>query len=161
MGNYGVIKSSFLWMGLSPNGEPLKFFETDCKFESKGDFEKAAELGLSDNDLVAVRVSFIGNRHFVGEENLGHVKDVIGEESMPPERRERERQGRQELELRFLLRLFTVVPRHHVLCRVSGRYFFYSPVFIHLIMKSRCKISSESSFASYAFENVSLVSTIP
>ncbi|KAF6172745.1 hypothetical protein GIB67_000803 [Kingdonia uniflora] len=84
IGNYGVIKSSFLWMGLSPNGEPLNFLDTDCKFELKGDFEKAVELGLSDTDLVAVRVSFIGNNHVVVEENFGHVEDVIGEESMSP-----------------------------------------------------------------------------
>ncbi|KAF6167073.1 hypothetical protein GIB67_041328 [Kingdonia uniflora] len=88
MGNYGVIKSSFLWMGLSPNGEPLIFLDKDCKFERKGDFEKAVELGLSDTDLVAARVSFIGKRNFVVAENLGHVEDVIGEEGMSPEGRE-------------------------------------------------------------------------
>ncbi|KAF6140477.1 hypothetical protein GIB67_010307 [Kingdonia uniflora] len=148
MGNYGVIKSSFLWMGLSPNGEPLNFLDTDCKLESKGDFKKAVELGLSDNDLDAVRVSFIENNHVVVEENLGHVEDVIGEERLARAeiellegRGDGRGNGKEDGNgnLSILLRLFTVVSRHRVLCKVSGMYFCYSPVFIHLSMKSRRK----------------------
>ncbi|KAL5706749.1 hypothetical protein ACHQM5_024875 [Ranunculus cassubicifolius] len=70
LGNYQVVKTPFLWMGVSPRGEIVNFIDPDCRFESSCDFVKAAELGGgSDNDLVSVNVSFMGKNHVVVEEN--------------------------------------------------------------------------------------------
>ncbi|KAF5183155.1 F-box protein [Thalictrum thalictroides] len=71
LSNYKVIKTPFLWMGISPKGVPVSFLDPDCRFESSSDFVRAAtELGVLDSDeLVSVSVSFIGNNHMVVEEN--------------------------------------------------------------------------------------------
>ncbi|OVA05880.1 F-box domain [Macleaya cordata] len=113
-GTYEVIKTPFLWMGISPKGECLNFIDPECRFESPADFVKAAELGVSsDADLVPVSISFMGKNHVIVEENqsfgssyspegrvlgfrrspsftesrgddLGVVEDVIGLESTSP-----------------------------------------------------------------------------
>ncbi|XP_042484901.1 F-box protein At3g12350 [Macadamia integrifolia] len=74
-GTYQVVKTPFLWMGLSPSGQPLIFLDQDCRFESLGDFVRVAQSGLPDADLIPVHVSFMGKSHFVLEENLGFVSE--------------------------------------------------------------------------------------
>ncbi|KAJ4961615.1 hypothetical protein NE237_021525 [Protea cynaroides] len=78
-GTYQVVKTPFLWMALSPSGQPLIFLDRECRFESSGDFVRAAQSGIPDADLIHVHVGFIGKDHFVLEENLGFVS----EESLP------------------------------------------------------------------------------
>ncbi|KAF8410237.1 hypothetical protein HHK36_002760 [Tetracentron sinense] len=68
-GTYRVIKTPFLWMGLSPSGDPVNFLDPDCRFESPEDFVRAAELGVSDCDLVPINIGFTGKSHVVVEEN--------------------------------------------------------------------------------------------
>ncbi|KAF8377652.1 hypothetical protein HHK36_031036 [Tetracentron sinense] len=68
-GTYRVIKTPFLWMGLSPEGEPVNVLDPDCRFDSSGDLVRADELEVSDADLVPVNVSFMGKNHIVMEEN--------------------------------------------------------------------------------------------
>ncbi|PIA29368.1 hypothetical protein AQUCO_06000023v1 [Aquilegia coerulea] len=71
LGTYTVIKTPFIWMGISPKGEPVSFLDPDCRFESSNDFViTATELGVLDSDeLVSVSVNFIGKIHMVVEEN--------------------------------------------------------------------------------------------
>lgn len=66
-GTYSVIKSPFLWMGLSPEGQVMNFIDPDGRSEFSGKF---ADWGESDCDLVPIDVSFMGKNHFVIEENL-------------------------------------------------------------------------------------------
>ncbi|XP_010272897.1 PREDICTED: F-box protein At3g12350 [Nelumbo nucifera] len=68
-GTYRVMKTPFLWMGLSSKGESINFLDSDCRFVSSGDFAKAAEMGDSDAELVSVNINFMGKSHFVVEEN--------------------------------------------------------------------------------------------
>ncbi|XP_043709111.1 F-box protein At3g12350 isoform X2 [Telopea speciosissima] len=74
-GTYQVVKTPFLWMGLSPTGQPLIFLDHECRFESSGDFVRAAQSGVPGADLIPVDVSFVGKSHFVLEENLGFVSE--------------------------------------------------------------------------------------
>ncbi|XP_026390581.1 F-box protein At3g12350-like [Papaver somniferum] len=73
-GTYKVIKTPFLWLGISKRGEPLNFLDPECRFESPDDFVKIAEMGASsstsDADLISVNVSFMGSNHVIVEENL-------------------------------------------------------------------------------------------
>ncbi|XP_039120877.1 F-box protein At3g12350 isoform X1 [Dioscorea cayenensis subsp. rotundata] len=64
-GSYAVVKSPFLWLGLSSHGEPVSF-----RFEFPEDSSKSAtDSVVSEPDLVPVNVSFVGSKHFVVEEN--------------------------------------------------------------------------------------------
>ncbi|XP_072982461.1 F-box protein At3g12350 [Typha latifolia] len=58
-GSYGVLKVPFLWLGFSPLGEPVSF------------------KSVSDSsDLLPANVSFMGNNHFVLEENCSFYADA-------------------------------------------------------------------------------------
>lgn len=56
-----------------PSGSPVSFLDPECKFELSSDFIKSAELGLLENELVPVNVSFMGKSYMVVEENLSFV----------------------------------------------------------------------------------------
>ncbi|KAL5988234.1 hypothetical protein ACLOJK_035997 [Asimina triloba] len=84
---YGVVKTPFIWIGLSSRGEPLNFVGSSS---AAGDFAHAAESGISgDPDMVPVNVSFVGKSHVVLDENLGYYRrndfgiteDGVGRES--------------------------------------------------------------------------------
>ncbi|CAA6653558.1 unnamed protein product [Spirodela intermedia] len=99
-GSYDVVKIPFLWMSLSPRGDPVSFVHPSCRLESSGCLKKPASgSGFSDSDLVPVTVCFMGENHFVVDENRGqyagaHIIDEFGscddltslEASSPPER---------------------------------------------------------------------------
>lgn len=84
---YGVLKVPFLWLGLSPNGEPVNFLHPGCRFESTSDMlgsvsdSSISSSGLSDPDLLPVTVSFMGCNHFVVEENRSYYADAWAEDS--------------------------------------------------------------------------------
>lgn len=62
---YRVVKSSFLWLSLSPTGEAVNLLDPDgkrCRFPSEG--------AVQDRDLIPVKVCFSGNSHLVVEENM-------------------------------------------------------------------------------------------
>ncbi|XP_061358017.1 F-box protein At3g12350 [Gastrolobium bilobum] len=65
-GTYDVIKSPFLRMSLSDEGQVVNFVDPDDRAESD-------HLGFSENEdeLIPVSVSFMGKTHFVVEENRG------------------------------------------------------------------------------------------
>ncbi|KAF5942800.1 hypothetical protein HYC85_020442 [Camellia sinensis] len=67
---YGVVKAPFLWISIMPNGAPVSFLDPECRFELFDDLVKSGELGLLENELVPVNVSFMGKNHVVVEENL-------------------------------------------------------------------------------------------
>lgn len=57
---------------MNGEGESVNFLDPDCRYESNGEFVRAAtELGMShsDTELVSVSVCFIGANHIVVEEN--------------------------------------------------------------------------------------------
>ncbi|MQM03481.1 hypothetical protein Taro_036263 [Colocasia esculenta] len=72
-GSYGVLKTPFLWIGLSPGGHQVSFVRPSCPVDLVESLEKLASgaSGFSDSDLVPVTVSFMGSNHFVVEENRG------------------------------------------------------------------------------------------
>lgn len=80
-GGYDVIKSPFLWMGLSPEGQVMSFIDPDGRSEFAGKFSDLGESDFSDCDLTPIDLRFMGNNHFVVEENLAFAY------SNSPERR--------------------------------------------------------------------------
>ncbi|KAJ0961425.1 hypothetical protein J5N97_010404 [Dioscorea zingiberensis] len=83
-GSYGVIKTPFIWLGLSSHGEPVSF-----RFEYPEDAAKSAtDPGVPESDLVPVTVSFMGSNHFVVDENrsfYAEVSDAGIEGTSPPD----------------------------------------------------------------------------
>ncbi|KAI8002800.1 F-box protein [Camellia lanceoleosa] len=69
-GTYRVVKAPFLWISIMPNSAPVSFLDPECRFELFDDLVKSGELGLLENELVPVNVSFMGKNHVVVEENL-------------------------------------------------------------------------------------------
>ncbi|CAK7347417.1 unnamed protein product [Dovyalis caffra] len=65
-GTYCVIKSPFLWMNISPEGQIMNYLDP----EGQNDNKLCGVLGFLDMDLVAVNVNFIGDSHFSVEENM-------------------------------------------------------------------------------------------
>lgn len=72
-GTYSVIKSPFLWMSLSPEGQIVNFIDPDGRTEMSGEFAISEQFDLFENELIPVNVSFMGKTHFVVEENLNFV----------------------------------------------------------------------------------------
>lgn len=65
-----MVKTPFLWIGVDGDGESVNFIDPDCRYESNGEFVKAAtEFGVSQSELVSVSVCFMGVNHIVVEEN--------------------------------------------------------------------------------------------
>ncbi|KZV45130.1 F-box protein [Dorcoceras hygrometricum] len=97
---YGVIKKPFLWMSVTSNGEPLNYLDFKGKFPlTQGDLMDSEELGLLENELIQVSVSFTDKCHLVVEENsmlgglnrfssLENVKGEVSENTFgsPPDR---------------------------------------------------------------------------
>ncbi|OAY79119.1 F-box protein [Ananas comosus] len=83
-GSYGVLKVPFLWMGLSPRGDPLCFLLRPAGSRSESPSEP------SDPDPIPVTVSFMGRNHFVVEEDRSFDADAQEEDSVestsPPDR---------------------------------------------------------------------------
>ncbi|KAF6136061.1 hypothetical protein GIB67_000465, partial [Kingdonia uniflora] len=116
MGNYGMIKSSFLWMGLSP-----------VNSSRKGILRRWLTWGF--RILIWLRLGLV---------LLGIIM-LLWRMTSPGGDRASRRQRRREKE------------------RVFGRYFFYSPAFINLSMKSRRKVRNiEGSNSSIEFASVAL-----
>ncbi|CAN1135653.1 F-box protein At3g12350 [Linum perenne] len=80
-GTYCVIKSPFLFMGISPDGQIVNYLDPE------GHNGIAGELGFPETDLVPVNVNFIGGFHFSLEEDVnfgnrsGENHSRTGEES--------------------------------------------------------------------------------
>ncbi|KAL1353607.1 hypothetical protein HN51_017526 [Arachis hypogaea] len=72
-GSYGVVKAPFLWMGLSDDGQIVNLLDPDGRGEvSVPEFAAVpanGEVGLTENELIPVNLSFMGRTHFVVEEN--------------------------------------------------------------------------------------------
>ncbi|KAF8404871.1 hypothetical protein HHK36_009762 [Tetracentron sinense] len=64
-----VVKSPFLWMGLSPEGGPMNLLDPDCRFKSSGDFVSADESEFSGPDLVPVNIGFLEKIHVTVDKN--------------------------------------------------------------------------------------------
>nr|XP_043636143.1 F-box protein At3g12350 [Erigeron canadensis] len=94
-GGYGVVKSPFLLMGISPKGEIVNFLEPNVGFRDdllKSVVEKGLVCGNGDNELLSVDVNRIGEFHIVIEEKVGfgfcgNGESVVGFESgsSPPD----------------------------------------------------------------------------
>lgn len=83
-GSYGVVKSPFVWLGTSPDGEMVSYSQLEEDLE--------LEVGPG-SDLVPVSVSFMGPNHLVVEPNRGFrsgdedMEVAMGIESgSPPDR---------------------------------------------------------------------------
>ncbi|XP_028792842.1 F-box protein At3g12350 isoform X1 [Neltuma alba] len=68
-GTYDILKSPFLRMSLSSEGQVLNFLDPDGQTEMSGNFEISGQFDMPDNELIPVNVSFMGKTHFVVEEN--------------------------------------------------------------------------------------------
>ncbi|OWM70758.1 F-box protein At3g12350 [Punica granatum] len=64
-GTYGVVKSPFLWLSLSPSGEAVNFLDPN---EKSSGFP--SEEAVREGDFIPVNVSFMGASHLVVEENV-------------------------------------------------------------------------------------------
>lgn len=67
-GTYNVLKSPFLWMSLSPDGEMVNFLQPNGEIKLWDDFFKCCQLGFVE-DFVSVNVNFMGGCHVLVEEN--------------------------------------------------------------------------------------------
>ncbi|KAK4277400.1 hypothetical protein QN277_015404 [Acacia crassicarpa] len=72
-GTYDILKSPFLRMGLSSEGQIVNFLDPDGKTEMSGNFEISEQFDMPENELVPVNVSFMGKTHFVVEENQNFI----------------------------------------------------------------------------------------
>ncbi|KAG6585709.1 F-box protein, partial [Cucurbita argyrosperma subsp. sororia] len=72
-GTYDVVKSPFLWLGLSSEGKAMGFIDPKGCSDFAGKFSDMGESDFSDCDLVPVDLSFMGKNHFVIEENQSFV----------------------------------------------------------------------------------------
>lgn len=79
-----MVKSPFVWLGISPDGEMVSYRQPEENLES--------EVGPG-SDLVPVSVSFVGPNHLVVEPNGGFrsgdedIEVAVGIESgSPPDR---------------------------------------------------------------------------
>lgn len=70
LGTYNVIKTPFLCMSITPEGETMNFLGSDGKIESSDVFTNAAQARFLEGDVIPVHVSFMGKNHVVVEENL-------------------------------------------------------------------------------------------
>ncbi|XP_022768637.1 F-box protein At3g12350 isoform X2 [Durio zibethinus] len=69
-GTYHVTKAPFLWMGISPDGQIVNFLDLEGQTKvPSGDFDSWLEFVCLDQNLVPVNVNFMGNDHFIVEEN--------------------------------------------------------------------------------------------
>ncbi|EOY15703.1 hypothetical protein QUC31_000675 [Theobroma cacao] len=67
---YHVTKAPFLWMGISPDGQIVNFLDLEGQTEIPyGNFDSWLEFVCLDQNLVPVNVNFMGNDHFIVEEN--------------------------------------------------------------------------------------------
>ncbi|GAB4852358.1 hypothetical protein Ancab_016550 [Ancistrocladus abbreviatus] len=78
-GTYNVIKSPFIWMSLSSQGEALNYLDPDCRARLSD------SLDLSEKDLVHVNVSFMGKGHVVVEERKESGIWIDASSSQSPE----------------------------------------------------------------------------
>ncbi|KAF7830539.1 F-box protein [Senna tora] len=72
-GAYGVIKSPFLLMSLSPEGQIVNFLDPDGRTEMSGEFSISDQFDSFENELIPVNVGFMGKTHFVVEENQNYM----------------------------------------------------------------------------------------
>ncbi|KAG9440567.1 hypothetical protein H6P81_020732 [Aristolochia fimbriata] len=79
-GEHRITKFPFLFMGLSPSGDPVNFVDSGTGFDSVPlpDFAKAAESGQPDSSLIPVSVSFIRANNILISKNLNYPKAVRG-----------------------------------------------------------------------------------
>ncbi|MQM05386.1 hypothetical protein Taro_038196 [Colocasia esculenta] len=78
-GSYGVLKVPFLWLSLSPRGEPVGFLHPARRFDSNGYLEQLVSgSGNLDLDLIPVTIAFMGEDRFVVEEDKSFYADVRG-----------------------------------------------------------------------------------
>ncbi|CAN0873309.1 F-box protein At3g12350 [Linum grandiflorum] len=78
-GTYSVIKSAFIFMGISTEGQILNYLDPEGKSEN---WIPGGLNGESESDLVNVNVNFIGDVHFSLEEEDGNRRrSSSGEES--------------------------------------------------------------------------------
>jgi hypothetical protein len=68
-GTYNVVKSPFMWISISSDGNNVSFLDLDRRLDFPDDLITSGELGFSENDLVPINLSFMGNSHVVVEEN--------------------------------------------------------------------------------------------
>ncbi|XP_054798204.1 F-box protein At3g12350 [Prosopis cineraria] len=72
-GTYDILKSQFLRMSLSSEGQVVNFLDPDGQAEMPGDFAISELFDWPDNELIPVNVSFMGKTHFVVEENQNSI----------------------------------------------------------------------------------------
>ncbi|KAK3029780.1 hypothetical protein RJ639_038222 [Escallonia herrerae] len=68
-GDYSVTKAPFLFLSVNSSGERVGFLDPECRLELSDDLVGIGELGLWENELVPINVSFMGHCHVVIEEN--------------------------------------------------------------------------------------------
>ncbi|OMO70772.1 hypothetical protein COLO4_28496 [Corchorus olitorius] len=69
-GTYNVSKAPVLWMGLSSDGQITNFLDLEAQSEiPSGDFDSWMEFVCLDQNLVPVNLNFLGEEHFIMEEN--------------------------------------------------------------------------------------------
>ncbi|XP_038716113.1 F-box protein At3g12350 isoform X2 [Tripterygium wilfordii] len=69
-GTYHVIKSPFLYLGISSEGQIVSFLDSDgCNGEISVNIASYWQFGYLDNNLIPVNVDFMGNSYFTVEEN--------------------------------------------------------------------------------------------
>ncbi|XP_078435324.1 F-box family protein [Wolffia australiana] len=99
-GSYDVVKIPFIWMSLSPLGDPICLVRLSLRLDSAEFLGNLADgSGFADSDMVPVTVCFMGENHFVVDEcrgqqsglrmndEFGSCEDLAGlEASSPPEK---------------------------------------------------------------------------
>ncbi|KAK7291053.1 hypothetical protein RIF29_05916 [Crotalaria pallida] len=68
-GTYEVIKSPFLWMSLSSDGQVVNYLDPSGRADLNSELFEIGSV-FSENELIPVNVSFMGKTHFVVEEDL-------------------------------------------------------------------------------------------